>query len=318
MLLAGATGFVGQHALPALTAAGFDVVCGSRDPNRARARLPGPTYRRLDMEDPASLPGALEGVDAVVYLVHQMDRPGYLERERRAARWLRQAAAEAGISRIVYLGGVAPSAGGACSPHLQSRLQVGQLLREGTVPTLELRAGMIIGKGSASWQIVRDLSKRLPAMVLPRWLCNRSSPVGVDDVVAALLWALSCERPTSAWLELAGPEVISHRSLLERVAETLGKRPVMVEVPVVTPELSSYWIAMVTRTSLSLSRELVRGLQAELIPSGESVWSRCQDHAPRPLAHAVSQALLDEARDMRELQPRLAAIGQRFAPAEVA
>lgn len=309
VLLAGATGFVGQHAFLALRAAGCQVVCGSRNPQEAQQRFPDRIFRRLDMEDRSSLGPALEGCKAVVYLVHQMDRPGYAEREQQAAQWLSEAAREAGIERIVYLGGVAPTGEGACSPHLRSRLRVGEVLRAGDVPTLELRAGMIVGRGSASWQIVRDLAKRLPVMVLPRWLCNESSPVAIDDVVAALLWALDTERPTSSWLELSGPEVVSHRQLLERVALALGKRPAMVEVPVITPELSSYWIAMVTRTNLSLARELVRGLQADLVPSGPAVWSRFESHRPLSLEQAVAQALADETRGQSDLHARLVALG---------
>lgn len=291
MLLAGATGFIGRHAFPALQAAGCEVVCASRHPAAAAARHPERNWVRLDMEEPATLAPAMAGCRAVLYLVHQMDRPGYSPREAQAATWLCEAAAAAGVERIVYLGGVAPT--GPVSVHLQSRLATGQALRAGNVPAIELRAGMIIGHGSASWQIVRDLAARLPAMVLPRWLCNRSSPVAVDDVVAALLWALSEAPARAAWFDVPGPEVVSHRELLVRVAALLGKHPAMLEVPVVTPELSAYWIALVTRTSLSLARELVCGLQSDLVPRGPSPWAEL-GREPLRLDVAARQALRDE------------------------
>lgn len=290
VLLAGATGFVGRHLYPALCGAGLSVVCASRNPGRASRDLPNRQWVRLDVEDEGTFATALSGVGTVIYLVHQMGGGvGYPEREANAAIRLRQAAAEAGVRRIVYLGGVAPT--GQVSPHLQSRLHTGVLLRAGTVPTVELRAGMIIGEGSASWQIVRDLAARLPAMVLPRWLNNRSSPVAIADVVAAILWAMSSAPARSAWYDVSGPELLSHRELITRVARLMGKRPAMVGIPVVSPALSSYWIALVTRIDLELARELVQGLQSDLIPAGPAVWDHACDHALVGLEEAAKDIL---------------------------
>jgi hypothetical protein len=153
---------------------------------------------------------------------------------------------------------------------------------------------MIVGAGSASWQIVRDLAARLPAMVLPRWLGNRSSPVAIDDVVAALLWAVDTAPTESAWYDVPGAEVLTHRELITRVAHVMGKRPAMLEVPVVTPALSSYWIALVTRIGLELARELVQGLQSDLLPRGEPVWTRLGGQQPVDLERAALLALADE------------------------
>jgi uncharacterized protein YbjT (DUF2867 family) len=310
VLLVGATGFVGCHLYPALRAAGFRVTCTTRNVDRAKSRFPDRRWATLDVERGFDV-SLLSSCRAVIYLVHQMGGgPGYPEREAAAARALRAAAAEAGVERIVYLGGVAPQ--GAASAHLQSRLAAGELLRAGTVPALELRAGMIVGAGSASWMIVRDLAKRLPAMLLPRWLNNRSSPVAVDDVIAALLWALTEAAPRSAWFDVPGPEVLSHRQLIERVARIMGKRPAIMEVPVVTPVLSSYWIALVTRIGLDMARELVQGLQSDLVPSEAPIWAHARGHAPLSLEEAARLALSDERSDeipSADAIERLCAIG---------
>lgn len=319
VLIAGATGFVGRHLEPALRAAGYRVLCASRDPQRAASRWPQCEWVRLDVEEPASV-RALPRCSALFYLVHQMaGGRDYPAREAAAARALREAALSAGASRIVYLGGVAPS--GTASPHLRSRLRTGALLREGKVTAIELRAAMIVGEGSASWQIVRDLAARLPAMLLPRWLNNRSSPVAIDDVVAALLWALRDAEPASAHYDVPGPQVCTHRELIERVAGVLGKHPAMVEVPVVTPRLSSYWIALVTRTRLDLAQELVQGLQSDLLPTGESVWTRLSWHTPVPIEVSARRALADEGYATMPAPPalaRLAALGREFARMGVA
>jgi hypothetical protein len=162
---------------------------------------------------------------------------------------------------------------------------------------------MVMGAGSASWQMVRDLAARLPAMILPRWLRNHSQPVFVDDVVLALLASLSLPLPESRWLDLPGPEALTHRELLDRVAERLGRRPLLVDVPVLTPKLSSYWIALVTRTRWSLARELVQGLTSDLLPSGDSVWDQlpaaCRSSEgrclhPTEIDRAIELCLSDE------------------------
>jgi uncharacterized protein YbjT (DUF2867 family) len=299
ILLTGATGFVGRHLYAALDAAGLPVACGTRDPAKARERWPDREWVEVDLDRPHTLEpalGALGGCRKAVYLVHGMadgdDENGgdYAEREAGAARDFAAAAARAGLSKVVYLGGVAPA--GEPSRHLASRLAVGEILRAGPVPTHELRAAMVVGTGGSSWRIVRDLAKRLPVMVLPAWLRNRSAPVFVDDVAVALLGAL--ELPGTAWLDLPGPEVLSHRDLLDRVAEAFGYRPTMVEVPFVTPRLSSYWIGLVSGANLSLARELVEGLTSDLIPTGESVWDHLPGRGPTGLDTAIAEAIRDE------------------------
>lgn len=292
ILLTGATGFVGRHLYSALLRAGHRVRCTSRNPDRARARHPDREWVRLDADQPASFPAALRNCNAAYYLVHAIgEGRDYPEREARAARAFRGAVADAGLQRIIYLGGVAPRGRG--SRHLRSRLETGELLRRGPVPTVELRAGMIIGRGGSSWQMVRDLAARLPAMLLPRWLHNHSWPVDIEDVVFALVSALSIPADASGWYDVPGPERLSHRELLGQVAEQLGHHPVMVGVPVLSPRLSSYWIAAVTRADLGLAQELVEGLRTDLDPSGSLFWDLFPSHERVPLGTSIRKALED-------------------------
>lgn len=292
VLLTGASGFVGRYLYPALRACGYRIRCGSRNPRQARLVMPDREWVQLDLAQATTVRAALEDCQRAVYLVHGVGQGrDYPERERRAAESFRSAAAEAKLERIVYLGGVAPE--GRASRHLESRLTTGRILRAGPVPAVELRAAMVIGHGSASWQMVRDLAVRLPVMVLPRWLDYRSCPLSIDDAVAAILTALD-PHTEAGWYDAPGPECLSHRQMLKRVARLMGSHIPLLRLPVLTPMLSSYWIALVTRTDLRPARELVQGLEANLIPSGPSVWSRVPGYARMPLDRAIHDAFEDE------------------------
>ena len=290
LLLTGATGFVGQHLDAALAGSSWSV----RRATRSREKAAAAGWVRLDVEDTATIQPALEGCDAAIYLIHSIDdSDDYPEREARAAEAFLEAAERAGVKRLIYLGGVAPS--GHRSRHLQSRLHTGEILRSGAITTIELRCGLIIGSGGSSWMMVRDLAARLPAMLLPRWLRYSSWPVWIEDVVVAIVRALDMPLDESAWFDLPGPERMTHADFLQRVAKSMGKDPTLVGVPVITPTLSSYWIALVTRASLALSRELVQGLQSDLDPSGELFWERLEGEEPTAFQTAVYQALEDDA-----------------------
>ena len=233
VLVTGATGFVGRHLCPALTAAGHEVYSATRNVEKARSEAPNREFRYCDVSDQDSIRRALEGCDAAYYLVHSVAAGGdYPVREARAAQGFRDAAAEVGLSRLVYLGGVAPL--GSASRHLRSRLRCGELLRLGPVPTFELRAAMIIGHGSVSWTLVHDLAARLPAMVLPTWMNNHSWPVAVEDVVYALAAVLALPVEKAGWYDVPGPERLSHRETLLRVASHLDKHPIVTGVPFVS------------------------------------------------------------------------------------
>jgi uncharacterized protein YbjT (DUF2867 family) len=293
VVVAGATGFVGSHLVGALVERGHRVRGGSRDPARVRSAHSAVDWVRLDVDDETSLGPALEGADVLVYLVHHLRADDDLhDAELAAARRVSRACAEAGVRRIVYLGGPAPE--GPPSAHLAARLATGQALRDGPVQTIELRAGMIVGVGSQSWLIVRDLALRLPAMVLPAWLRTRSEPVGIDDVVAALAHAVDVRTEGSAWYDLPGPEVLSAREILVRVAAQVGMRPVMVSVPVLTPGLSSHWIRLVSRADYGLARQLVEGLTSDLVCDGDGYWALYPEHVRVPFDEAVRRALAEE------------------------
>lgn len=294
VLLLGASGFVGRHLYPALVARGWAVRCASRDPARARGGQDPREWVRCDVERPETLPAALAGCAAVVYLVHQIAGPGYERREARAAQDLARAAAAAGVGRIVYLGGVAPA--GACSRHLASRLRTGRVLAAGPVPTVELRASLIVGAGSASWRIVRDLAARLPVLLLPRWLDSRTQPVAIGDVVAGLVAALDLPLAGSAAFDVPGPEVLSIRDMLLRTAALLDRRPLLLPLPFVPSRLSALGLAAVARGDRYLAGELVEGLRCgDLLARDGAFWARIGHERLTPFGEAARATLAAEA-----------------------
>lgn len=297
--------------------AGFDLRCASRDPDSAERDAPEGmaevAWTRVDVEEPATLGPALEGCDAVLHLVHQMDgEAAYPEREKASAEALRDAAEEAGLKRIVFLGG--PDPGPEGSKHLRSRLASGAALRAGSVTAVELRAAMIIGHGSASWTMTRDLAKRLPAMILPRWAENHSWPIGIEDVVVALAAGLVMPLQASQAFDIPGSERVTHHQMLERAASAMGKDPPMVKVPVLSPRLSSYWIALITGVDLHMAQELVEGVKIDLDPTVDVLWERI-DHRPAPIEEAIRRALAEEKGappDRARVVKEIAALFQNF------
>ncbi len=295
LLLTGATGFIGNRVFPALVEDGWSVRCLTRRLEAAKQAWPDRTWVDGDVDHEEALLRAMDGCRVVFYLIHGMAelKPGWVEREIAAAERFAQAAEKAGVERIVYLGGVAPAA--APSPHLQARLRTGEALRAGKVPCLELRAAMIVGAGSASWTIVRDLAARLPAMVLPVWLSHRSEPVAVDDVVSALVRATRLPLTGHEHWDLPGPEALSGEEILLRVAACMGRKPLLLRVPFVTPRLSSHWIRLVTRTDHRLAAELVEGLTSDLLAARPGFWEAAGLPTPRTLEEAARLALADDS-----------------------
>ena len=297
LLLTGATGFVGGAVHSALIAQGWQVRCLTRDAARARQREPSFDWVEGDVAEERSCAAALSGCTAALYLVHAIgDGEDYHHKEVLAAETFSRAAATAGVERIVYLGGVAPIQGG--SDHLISRLAVGAALRAGAVQTIELRASMIVGHGSLSWLIVRDLAARLPFMVLPRWLKSRTQPVAIDDVVVALVQALELTEGESVWFDIPGPETLSGKAILEQTARVIGLRPpFMVEVPFLTPRLSSFWVRFVTRAEWRVAREVVVGLTDDLLAKDDHFWQRIGHPQQISFAVAAERALVREQRE---------------------
>jgi uncharacterized protein YbjT (DUF2867 family) len=269
ILLTGATGYVGGRLAPELVGAGHRVRCLVRRP--AAADLPAEAEAvQGDVLDGSGLDEALRGVEVAFYLVHSMGRgsgpaAGFAARDRRAARNFGEAAARAGVERVVYLGGLAAGGVAAASEHLRSREEVARILREHVREVVHVRAAMVIGSGSASFEILRHLVRRLPVMVTPRWIDTRSQPVAIADVVHALAVLADFEDPPPD-VELGGRDVLTYRQMMFRLARALGRpAPVVVRVPVLTPGLSSYWVALVTPVDLGLIKPLVHGLTAEMV-----------------------------------------------------
>jgi uncharacterized protein YbjT (DUF2867 family) len=304
LLLTGGSGFVGARLAPVLELLGWSVRCLSRDATHARRRWPDRTWAQGDVGRRADITRALDGCRVAYYLVHSLadDSASLVELEMELAETFASAAEKVGVERIVYLGATAPQ--GLPSDHLLGRLAAGRVLRSGRVPTLELRAGMIVGYGSASWQIVRDLAARLPAMVLPRWLRSRSEPVAIDDVIVALASGARVPLPESRSFDLPGPEIMSYRETLMRTARLLGhERVPVVDIPVLTPMLSSQWIRLVTMADWSVARSLVLGLTSDLLARGDEYWHLIGQYPLLNFDQAARRALGEEARTRRPYLP---------------
>jgi uncharacterized protein YbjT (DUF2867 family) len=308
VLVTGGTGFVGRALLPALVAAGHSARATTRDVSRAKP-APGLSWVRCDVTNRDDVARALEGTDAAYFLVHSMGggRRDYAEIERAVAVQFQEAAGRAGVKRILYLGGVSPA--DRPSKHLQSRLQVGEILRAGPVPALELRASMIVGNGSASWQIVRDLTMRLPAMLLPAWTESRTCPVAIEDVTVALVRGLDVPLAQSAWYDIPGPAVLSAREMLLRVAALRGRRVPGLRVPFLSVSLSSWWLKLVARTDFSLARQLVLGFTTDLLPRDGRYWEMIGYEPQWTFDRAAHHALAREETDPT-LRGRIGKLGE--------
>jgi uncharacterized protein YbjT (DUF2867 family) len=265
IVLTGATGYVGGQLLPALLEAGHEVRCVVRDPDRAD--LPdGARVIRGDVLDGDGLDEAAAGADVAYYLVHSMGGDGedFVARDRRAAQTFGAALARAGVARTIYLGGL-EGAGAGGSAHLRSRLEVAEVLADTVDELVHVRAAMIVGADSASFQMLRGLVEHLPVMITPKWLDTRSQPVAITDVVATLA-ALAVRDDAPDEVQLGGADVLTYREMLRRFAAVEGRRqPLLLPVPLFTPRLSSYWVALVTPVKLGLVKPLVEGLSTETV-----------------------------------------------------
>lgn len=292
----GATGYVGGRLVPPLLAAGHDVRCLARRPER----LDGVPWRdavevvAADVLDEPSLEAAFEGLDAVFYLVHAMGQDGdFEERDRLGAEHTARAAARAGVGRIVYLGGLGSDQAGELSSHLASRHEVGATLAAGSVPVVELRAAVIIGSGSVSFEMLRHLSEVLPVMVCPRWVTRtRCQPIAISDVLHYLVASIALPVEASTVLEIGGPDVLTYREMMERYAAIAGLRKrVILPVHVLSPRLSSHWINLVTPLPYQLAKPLVDSLVNDVVVRPERDVRAVVPHEPLPFDEAVRRAI---------------------------
>lgn len=292
----GATGYVGGRLVPALVAAGHDVRCLARTPQR----LDRVEWRsdvdvmQADVLDAPSLDAALDGIEAVYYLVHAMGHSGDFEQaDRIGAENTRSAAERAGVSRIVYLGGLGEEDASGLSSHLASRHEVGEILAAGTVDVTELRAAVIIGSGSASFEMLRNLAEVLPAMICPRWVTKtKCQPIAIADVLHYLVAVIERDEAAGQVIEIGGPDVLTYREMMDRYAALAGlRRRLIIPVPLLTPRLSSHWVNLVTPLPYGLARPLVDSLINDVVVSPERDVRRILDHEPYTLDDAIRRAL---------------------------
>jgi uncharacterized protein YbjT (DUF2867 family) len=294
VLVAGASGFVGRRLCLALQQAGHDVQAMTRHPENYQG-VGEPI--RADVTDPGSLTAAAHGCDAAYYLVHSLDRASFEKDDAAAAQAFGAAAAQAGLRRIVYLGGLGNDYD-SLSPHLRSRREVETLLGSAGVPVTTLRAGIIVGHGGISWEITRQLVEHLPAMIMPRWVRTKTQPIAVDDVIRYLLAVLDIPAAAECAFDIGGPEVLQYMEMLHRVAAIEGRRRILVPIPFLSPSLSSWWLALVTDVDVRTGRSLVDSMINEVIVRDESI-RRLVPFEPTDFDTAVLQALGERAKAAR-------------------
>ncbi|MET8244422.1 SDR family oxidoreductase [Streptomyces sp. NPDC005202] len=315
-LVTGATGYIGGRLVPELLAAGHRVRCLARSPEKLRDhRWAGDAeVVRGDVTDAESVAEAMRDVDVAYYLVHALGTgTGFEETDRRAARIFGEVARAAGVRRIIYLGGLTPSGVPErdLSPHLRSRAEVGRILLDSGVPTTVLRAAVIIGSGSVSFEMLRYLTERLPVMITPSWVRTRIQPIAVRDVLRLLVGSARMPREVNRAFDIGGPDVVTYRDMMVGYAAAAGlPRRVIVPVPVLTPGLSSLWVGLVTPVPASLARPLAESLRHEVV---------CHEHdlaryVPDPPGHPIGY---DQAVRLALQRVRDARVTTRWSSASV-
>lgn len=268
ILVTGATGYVGGRLVPCLLREGYTVRCFVRNADRLRAQPWSDEVEVAvgDALEADTVPPAMQGVDAVYYLIHSLGagEDTFENRDRNAATNVRRAAEDAGVQRIVYLGGMRPK-GERQSKHLQSRIETGHVLREGSVPVTEFRAAQIVGSGSLSFELVRYLTERVPILICPRWVHTPTQPIAIRNVLQYLTAALDQPGSAGEIIEIGGSDVFTYAEMFERYAAVRGLNRWLVDVPLLTLRLSSHWIGLVTPISNTIARPLIEGLDNEVV-----------------------------------------------------
>lgn len=297
--LTGATGYLGGRLLRILEGEGATIRCLTRRPEALVPRVAARTeVVEADLLSSPSLSGTLEGVETAYYLVHSMgSAQDFMETDRRAARNFARAAREAGVGRIVYLGGLGSET--QLSPHLASRQEVGEILRDSSVPTVELRASIVLGSGSLSFELIRALTEKLPVMVTPRWVRRLAQPIAVEDVLAYLEAARHGSVPEGVY-EIGGPDRVSYLDLMAEYARARGLRRVFIPVPVLSPRLSSLWLGLVTPVYARVGRKLVESLRNDTVVTDDRAPAAFPGIRPMGVRDAISRALVREDRAFAE------------------
>ena len=296
VLVTGATGFIGRRLVPALIDAGHDVRAMTRHPETYDG--PGEAVG-ADVMDADSLRPALDGVDVAIYLVHSLDDPDFERKDAQAARNFSAAAAAAGLSQIVYMGGLGDE-GQELSAHLRSRREVEGLLGTDGVPVTVLRAAIVVGHGGISWELTRQLVKNLPAMVVPKWVGTRTQPIAIDDVVRYLAGVVGQEDALGRVFEIGGPDQLTYREMLQGVALAMnGRKLPIVVVPLLTPGLSSRWLALVTDVDVTTGRNLIDSMATEVVVRDTSI-REVVPGEPLSYRESVRRALAERASGEKE------------------
>ncbi len=301
-LVTGASGYIGGRLVPELLSAGYAVRCMARDPGKLGDRPWSGEVEiaAADAMDDSAVRRAMEGVDVAYYLIHALGTGASFEqRDRTAAQTFAAAAQTAGVRRIIYLGGIASERADRLSPHLRSRAEVGDILLASGVPTAALQAAVIIGSGSASFEMLRYLTERLPAMITPRWVDTRIQPIAVHDVLRYLAGSAALPADVSRRFDIGGPDVLTYAEMMRRYAEVAGLTPrIIVPVPLLTPRLSSLWVGLVTPVPSGLAMPLVESLRNEVVCSERDI----AEYVPDPPGGllSVDQAIALALRHTRE------------------
>jgi uncharacterized protein YbjT (DUF2867 family) len=296
ILLTGATGYVGGRLLTALEAGGYKVRCMARRPSYLEARVgAGTSVVRGDCLAPESLADALEGIHTAFYLVHSMGSPeDFVSRDRIAAANFGQAAAAAGVKRIIYLGGLG-SDEEELSAHLRSRHETGEALRCGGVPVIELRASIILGSGSLSFELIRALVQRLPVMICPRWVRTMAQPIAIEDVISYLVASIELPDEGSRVFEIGGTDRVAYEGIMLEYARQRGLRRFFIHVPALTPRLSSLWLGLTTPVYARVGRKLIESIRYPTVVTDNSALEAFAIK-PMSVAQAIERAMLNEDR----------------------
>ena len=263
LAVTGANGFIGSHLISSLLVRERRVRALVRRPREYGER--GVEVRRADISDKDSLSSALENVHTAYYLVHSMKNKGeFAQLDREGAKNFLHAAEDCGVERIIYLGGLGET-GQELSEHLRSRAEVGAILQSGSIRTTVLRAAIIVGPGSASWEMLRQLVEHLSLMTTPRWVETRCQPIALRDILGYLVGCAEVEATAGGTFDIGGPDVLTYREMMLEVAKVLGKKLRIYGIPILSPRLSSYWVDLVTDVPSSVARPLIDGLRSEVI-----------------------------------------------------